>query len=246
MDLAPIRRTLLHWAFPLACLACREDLPRGDEGPLCRLCRAGLAFLEPPFCLACAEPGALARGLCPRCESSLPGGPVIRALFHYRGPAVPLVHAFKFSGRRAAARAAGAWMGLALARFPELAAAEALVPVPLHPGRERERGYNQALLLAQGLSEKSGLPVEELLERRRPTRPSWFLGRRQRAENLAGAFAWAGPPGGAAGRRLLVIDDVCTSTATIAACARTLRQARASWVAGYALARQARERTVTS
>jgi len=243
MDLEPLRRTLLRWVFPMTCVGCREDLPRDAEGPLCRTCRGGLTLLAPPFCLVCAEPVSPTRQLCPRCAKGPSGSPAIRAAFHYRGAAIALVHAFKFSGRRAAARTAGAWMGLALARFPELAQAQALVPVPLHPGRERERGYNQALLLAQGLSETSGLPVEELLRRTRPTRPSWFLGRRQRAENLAGAFAWAGPPGGAAGRRLLIIDDVCTSTATIKACARALRQARAAWVAGYAFARQARSVT---
>jgi predicted amidophosphoribosyltransferase len=123
-------------------------------------------------------------------------------------------------------------------RHAELAGFDALVAVPLHPRRERERGYNQAEILARELSAATGLPVLDLLERRRARAPSWRLGRAERRAELAGAFAArAGAETAAAGRRLLLIDDVCASATTLEECALALRRAGARDVAGYVFAR---------
>jgi len=110
--------------------------------------------------------------------------------------------------------------------------------MPLHPRRRRERGYNQALLLAETLSQTISVPVEELLRRTRPTKPQWALGRDARRDNLEGAFALAAAPERIEGRRLLLIDDVCTSGSSFEACAKVLNAAGAAWVGGYALVRQ--------
>jgi ComF family protein len=160
---------------------------------------------------------------------------LVRAAFLYRGPVPGLVHAFKYRGRRAAARAAGRWMACLLPRFPELAGHDSLVPVPLHPRRLEERGYNQAGLLADELSRMAGPPVLELLRRARPTRPQWDLDRQSRLRNLAGAFL-ASPQ--ARGRSVLLIDDVCTSGASLEECGRALHRAGALRVSAYVLARQ--------
>lgn len=231
------RETLLHWLLPQSCAHCREDLPKGWPGPLCGGCRGGLVPNDPPFCLRCAEPLRGPEGFCPRCGRGPHACRLIRSAFLYRGPAASLVRAFKYCGRRSAAVAAGRWMGLRLGRFPELGGVSAVVPVPLHPSRERERGYNQARLLCEGMRETTGLPVLELLVRRRRTKPQWDLGRDERLRNLEGAFAEA-QVGGAKGARLLVVDDVCTSTGSLEACARALRGAGADSVSGYVFARQ--------
>ena len=118
--------------------------------------------------------------------------------------------------------------------------------MPLHPSRRRERGYNQALIIAEALCASTAIPILELVGRVRPTRPLWALDREQRRRNLEGAFSYQGPPGAAAGRRLLIIDDVCTSTASLEACARVLQQAGAECVYGYVFARQPAQRAVTS
>lgn len=129
-------------------------------------------------------------------------------------------------------------MGFAMDRHHELDRPDALVPMPLHPRRRRERGYNQALLLAEALSQTISVPVEELLRRTRPTRPQWALGRDERRVNLEGAFALAATPDRVEGRRLLLIDDVCTSGSSFEACAQVLNAAGAAWIGGYSLVRQ--------
>lgn len=237
MDTATVTQAVLQIVWPVICAHCREDLPKNHAGPLCLKCRQTLIPQEPPFCLRCADKTPDG-GLCAACEDAPHACEKIRAAFLYRGAVISVVHAFKFRGRRSAARAAGAWMGFALDRYPELQASDAMVPMPLHPRRRRERGYNQALLLAEAMSTVSGIPVEEVVKRERATKPLWALGRRERAANLDGAFALAAPQERVEGRRFLLIDDVCTSGSSLEACAKVLRKAGASWVAGYALARQ--------
>lgn len=123
-------------------------------------------------------------------------------------------------------------------RRPELAGFDGLVPVPLHPSRERERGYNQAEILAREVAAATGLPILSLLERRRGNGPSWRLGREERRRQLAGAFSVRpGFEAGARGRRLLLIDDVCASATTLEECALSLRSQGAADAAGWVFAR---------
>jgi ComF family protein len=180
------------------------------------------------------------RDFCGACAGRLFACRLIRAAAAHKGPAASLVHAFKFRGSPAAAREAGRRMARDVARLPELAGFEALVPVPLHPRRERERGYNQAELLARELAAGTGLPMLNLLERRRGSVPSWRLRRSARQNELSGAFV-IGPQGGAAsGKRLLLIDDVCASATTLEECAMALRRAGAADVAAAVFARAGR------
>jgi len=115
---------------------------------------------------------------------------------------------------------------------------DCLVPVPLHPDRERERGYNQARLLAEVLGEQIGLPVIcDAVRRVRATQPQVHLDAQARQANVVDAFA-----GGSAllqDRRPVLVDDVCTTSATLSACARVLWQAGATEVWAYTLARAA-------
>ncbi|MBI3553446.1 MAG: ComF family protein [Elusimicrobia bacterium] len=238
MDTATISQAVLHLLWPVICAHCREDLPKNHQGPLCLACRQKLVPHEPPYCWRCADRVPSGQELCLRCEDRPHECRLIRAVFQYKDAAVSLVHAFKFRGRRSAARTAGTWMGFALDRYPELEAPDALVPMPMHPARRRERGYNQASLLAETLSAVAQVPVEELVSRKRATKPQWALGREQRAKNLDGAFCVCAPEDKVKGKRLLLIDDVCTSGSSFESCAKVLNEAGASWVGGYALVRQ--------
>jgi len=238
MDTATAVQGVLHLLWPIICAHCRVDLPKNYNGPLCLRCRTKLMPHEPPFCLRCADRTSGDEEFCERCEGRPHECRLIRGVFLYREAAVSLVHAFKFRGRRSAATSAGTWMGFAFDRYPEFERPDALVPMPLHPRRRRERGYNQALLLAEALSAGVGVPVAPVLARARATRPQWALGRDERAENLDGAFVLAAPEAEVKGRRFLLIDDVCTSGSSFEACAKVLNEAGASWVGGYALVRQ--------
>ena len=113
--------------------------------------------------------------------------------------------------------------------------ADLIVPVPLHPSRVAERGYNQSTLLADVLSPAVGVPmVEEVLVRQKATLPQVTLGRLERQQNVRGAFACRGD---VAGQRIVLIDDVCTTGATLEACAAALRSRGAASVWGFTLAR---------
>lgn len=229
-----VQAAIWRLIWPEICAHCRLDL-RGEESVLCHACAAALRSVASPFCPACHEPDASPRHIR-ACLSAPAPCRLIRAVSLYKGPALSLVHAFKYGGRKRAAAWAGLRMARALDGFPELGACDALVPVPLHARRARARGYNQAKVLAEAVSALSGKPILELLQRRRATVEQWRLTRRQRLENLAGAFA-AAPE--AAGLRLLLIDDVCTTGASLHGCAKALLGAGAASVNGYAFAREA-------
>ena len=140
-----------------------------------------------------------------------------------------------------AIRPLAGWFGLRLAEVAESAlkpsAAEVVVPVPLHPDRERERGFNQAELLAQAVARRLNLPMEtQVIERRKPRPPKMRLSRHERWEVARGAYA-AAPGSRIDNRRLLLVNDVFTTGATLDACARALRSAGAAHVAALTVAR---------
>lgn len=227
----------LDMLLPRACAHCREDLGRAD-GPLCRDCSAALPPPPEPPCVRCGGQRTGASPFCADCAGRRFSCRLIRAAAAHRGPAASLVHAFKFRGSRTAARSAGRIMAAALTLHPELSGFDALTAVPIHPRRERERGYNQAELIAREIAAATGLPLIDALERSRPAPPSWMLRRGERRSELAGAYA---PRMGAAsliaGKRVLLVDDVAASGTTLEECAAALRAAGAADAAGYAFAR---------
>jgi ComF family protein len=111
-----------------------------------------------------------------------------------------------------------------------------LVPVPVHAARQRQRGYNQAALLARALATEAGLPVSDILERRKSTARQHGLGKAARLHNLRGAFALR--EGARTPPRVILVDDILTTSATLEACARVLRDAGAASVYGFAIARE--------
>jgi len=232
-------RAVLHVLLPRSCVFCRRDLAFGDETPLCPDCRAALPPAPEPACARCGGALGVRRDFCAPCTGRLFSCRLIRAACAHRGPAAALVHAFKFRGLPSAAREAGRAMARGLPRRPEFRGVDALAAVPLHPRRERERGYNQAEILARELAAACGLPLVNALVRVRGGGPSWGLTRARRRAELAGAFA---PRADAAlaGRRLLLVDDVCATSTTFEECARALRAAGAADVLGYAFARAGR------
>ncbi len=223
--------------LPQACAHCRKDL-RQAPGPLCPECTAALPPPPEPACVRCAGRRGGAAPFCTDCAGRRFSCRLIRAAAAHRGPAASLVHAFKFRGSTTAARAAGRSMAAALALHPELSGFDALTAVPIHPRRERERGYNQAEILAREVAAATGLPLLDALERSRAAAPAWRLGRVERRAELAGAYApRAGASALIAGKRVLIIDDVAATGTTFEECAKSLRAAGVADAAGYAFAR---------
>lgn len=198
--------------------------------------------IRQPFCPKCGVPiesTALIPFDIPCGECRLTRRPygVCRSAGVYDGPLKQCIHSFKYEGRRELAEVLGRFMAECADR--ELAEAEydALVPVPLHRDRLRERGFNQALLLARELAKRRGSPVApDVLARDRGTLSQSTLSRRERLKNVRGAFA-VGERGAVRGMRFLVIDDVYTTGATADECARILMKAGARAVDILTLAR---------
>ena len=210
-------------ALPRACLGCGGYLPPGREaGSCCAVCRSRMRRLAPPGCPRCGQPrdrwedATAACGFCRTWPEAL--GWAASAVWLEEGPARALAHALKYGGWRVAAEA----MADVIARSigSRLGGAEVLVPVPLGARRLRERGYNQAAVLARALAARCGARVDErVLTRARETRSQTALSPRERWENVAGAFT---ARGSVADRRVPVVDDVLTTGATLAACAAAL------------------------
>lgn len=190
-------------------------------------------MLRPPLCPHCGQ-GLPAGAACSGCAQRRPEIGGLRAAAYLEGPLRAAVHSFKYDGvRQLAGPLAGIlYEGYRRHRPP----ADVLVAVPLHRTRHNWRGFNQSLLLAQALGERERLPVVSGLARVRETPSQVGLSARQRYANVENAFAWTGRP--LAGERILLIDDVCTTGATLEACAVALRQAGASSVWGLTLARE--------
>ena len=215
---------LLDLVFPPRCAACGEP---AEAGPFCPICAEAVDPV-PPGCARCGLPGPDVA--CGACLVRPPAFDEARAGGLFGGPLADAVHALKYRGRPSLARPLGAWLA---ARVP-LPPGAAVVPVPLGRRRRRERGYDQAALLARALSRAAGAPcLRVALERVRETAPQVGRDREARARNVLGAFAARG----VAGRDLVLVDDVVTTGATADACARALLAAGARSVTVVCLAR---------
>jgi competence protein ComFC len=229
--LALARRPLdafLSLFYPAACVVCSEDIERTEY--LCEPCQARAPRIVPPFCAKCSEPfaGAITQTFsCANCEHRVLHFDCAVAAYRSRGLIRKIVHQFKYSGQRYLRYPIAAWLGETL-RDPRLEGRrfDLVVPVPLHPARQRERGFNQAYLLAELFAASAGLPLTDLLERVRYTTTQTAHDRAQRMENLHDAFRLR-KNRDVRDLRVLLIDDVLTTGSTLSECARVLKAAGA-------------------
>src|ERR1700760_2833906 len=223
-------RLALDIALPTLCVACRE--PVDGEG-VCAACWSKLSFIAPPYCPRLGIPFVYDPGpelLSMEAIANPPAYNRARAAVRYDDIARTLVHALKYQDRTDLAPAMGRWM--ARAGQPLLGEADILVPVPLHWKRGWSRRYNQSGALARVIERQSGVRlVTGALRRVRPTQQQIGLSRTERASNVQGAFQVAPErKSDIAGRRVILVDDVLTSGATVDACARALLRAKAAQV----------------
>lgn len=251
--LRPAARLALDALLPPQCLSCAELV--SEPGALCASCWAGLRFIAAPHCRICGWPfetdphdhNSLAGEasadappadlICGACLREPPSFDRARAVLAYDDASRGLILGFKHADRTHAAPAFARWMARAGAEL--LITADVIAPVPLHWSRLVARRYNQAALLANGIAQLSGKrSVPDLLIRRRRTPSQGRLSRSERLRNVAGAFA-ARPSrlSDVRGRRIVLVDDVLTTGATVGACAAALRRAGAASVDVLSLAR---------
>ena len=221
-------RRSIDLLFPPRCVACSR---MGTW--FCGDCLASVEPIPQPICPCCGRPAPGGR-LCAHCQERPTRLDGLRSVAVHAGALRQAIHHLKYRRRRELA----APLGQMLFAYWQRAGlpGDLIIPVPLHASRQKERGFNQAGLLAGVLAESARLPLNETdLIRTRATPSQVGLGSAERRANVQGAFVWTG--GGLDGVRVLLIDDVCTSGATLEACALALREGGVDSVWALTLAR---------
>jgi ComF family protein len=233
-------KATLNFLYPEICQLCGVFRATAPEGFVCEKCRSKLRPIEPPRCERCGLPhqGAITASYeCAQCQESKPHFCKARSSVVAQDEMLEIIHRYKY--QRAI------WfeelLGDLLIRraVPDLATErwDLIVPVPLHPTKEREREFNQAERLGARLSAASGIPLDKKLVRRVvATRTQTLLSREERLANVRKAFAVIRGRT-LAGERIVLVDDVFTTGATTGSCARILKEAGAGEVCVWTVAR---------
>jgi ComF family protein len=236
-------RYLLNFFYPPRCAVCGTGLPIETSRRVCGPCRQSVEPIRAPLCDSCGIPldGADEVALCRHCTIAPPAFDSARAITRYRagvdGPSAiaSLLRRHKYGLDQSLGRALAEYLDAALPLDAD--GYDVVVPVPLHRARLRWRGFNQAALLGAALAGRLQCPLDvAALTRTRPTPPQTARDRAERTRNVRGAFT-VRRPGRVAGLRVLLVDDVMTTGATVDECARVLRAAGALRIDVLTLAR---------
>ena len=238
---------LASLVFPAPCRICEATLTTASRIPVCSTCLDSLKPLTGVACQKCGRPfasavaAAVPRPLCHLCRRDVYNFDLARSFAAYTDAMVRAIVLLKYHQ----VTPLGAWFSARLAelvaRNPEMFAADVVVPVPLHALRLRERGFNQAELIARPLAKRLGLPLRSyLLVRTKPRPEKLKLTRQERWRTVRGAYAMRSEAK-IDKLRVLLVDDVFTTGATLDACARALRKAGAGRIVALTVARVAPE-----
>lgn len=230
--------SLLDLLLPSFCLACAKPLGSSPELLFCPDCLGKIHCIQSPLCPCCGRAFLVAAGPdhhCGHCLATPYHFNRARALFLYQDPLKEVIHRFKYHGNTACLPSLRR-LAQNLPQLAAMAGADWIVPVPLHPKRLRERGFNQALLLARAFFPKDRRISHDLLVRTRVTEPQTSFNGKARRANLKNAFGVVNPQQ-LAGKKILLVDDVFTTGTTVNECARVLKKAGADEVMVLTLAR---------
>ena len=231
-------RGLVSLFYPPACAGCLEPIAPGEN--ICRSCAAKATRIVPPFCAKCSQPffGAISGEFeCANCKDRFLGFDAAVSVYRSRNVVRKLIHDLKYGRQMHLRHLVGKWLlgALADARLARTRF-DLIVPVPLHPARKRERGFNQAELLGRELERAIGIRSASILRRIRYTTTQTQFDRSERMENLRGAFRLRSAID-VRGLRMLLVDDVLTTGSTLSECASVLKRAGAASVYAATAAR---------
>jgi ComF family protein len=233
----PFVRTVIELFYPSNCVGCGYPQSPGEQ--LCHGCRKGLTRITFPFCQSCSRPfeGVFsAEFRCPSCADRDLGFECAVATFRAGGLLRELIHRFKYSGQYHLRTLLAELLMEGFADERLRNPIDLIVPVPLHPTRQRERGYNQSEALSQIVSKKRGIPMSNALKRQIPTETQTQFDRKRRMQNLRNAFILR-ENSDVHGKSLLLLDDILTTGSTLAECAQVLRNAGAGSIRAVTVAR---------
>lgn len=219
--------SLADFVFPPFCSHCNRRAPEGLAGGICRDCWAAVKTWRDGQCQRCGQPSAEGGSLCRHCLIPGWGCGDVKTIGPFEPPLSEAVHMLKYSDAKSVSRRLGAMMAERIVPDQRYNKADLVLAVPLHKARKRERGYNQAQLLAEQLGKTLGIASPEgLVTRARHTRSQTTLNKEQRLSNVEGIFAVHNPDR-IKGRSIILVDDVLTTGATIGSCGRSLLSAGA-------------------
>jgi ComF family protein len=231
-------RGLVSLFYPASCAVCLEPIDLAEN--LCPTCAAKVARISPPFCAKCSEPffgEIIGTFECANCKDRTLHFDSAVSVYRSRNIVRKVIHDLKYGRQMHLRHLVGRWLLAALSddrlarqRF------DLVVPVPLHPARKRERGFNQAELLGLELQVATGIRCRSVLQRFRYTTTQTQFDRSERMENLRGAFRLR-PRVDVRGLRMLLVDDVLTTGSTLSECAYVLKEAGAASVIAVTAAR---------
>ena len=205
--------TAITFLYPAECRVCKEFLGATSIPYICNNCWQDIQFLEPPWCDICGIPGI--NGLCDECATMPPRYGKLRSVAFYQTTLQQAIHFFKFEKKEVLARHLIQQINAHIPLDCNITEYDFILPIPIHKKRQRERGFNQATLLANGIAKAGGVPIlTNTLVRHRHTVAQSSLDREARQQNLIGAFEIR-KPDTLRGKRLLIFDDVFTTGATI-------------------------------
>lgn len=238
--LVELKEDILDFVYPQSCPICRNPLKREEED-VCEDCWNALVLLPFPYCPYCKsflesedeiENHQCAHLSKPKDRRIL----VVRSLGTFDEYYQKLIHRLKYDkkinlGKRLAQR-----LGERVAQDRGFAECDLVIPVPLHRARHRERGFNQSEILSEGIARVAGLALaKDILKRKKHTKDQTYLNAQQRTENVRGAFVVTRPER-VDGRKIVLVDDVMTTGATLNECARMLQEAGATMIFAATLA----------
>ncbi len=238
MSLNETLRDIADVIFPPRCLGCVEILPNRHLQAFCASCREKIRFINGSHCQICGMAffdSPAPDHLCGNCLEKTPSFSIARAVASYETLILDAIHQFKYGRDISIGAALASFM--AEFDFPDFDFTDysVIIPVPLHIGRLRERGFNQSLILAKAIGKKYSISINfSLLKRNKSTLTQTGLDKIQREKNIRGAFTVTD---NAKGKNVILIDDVYTTGATIDQCAKTLIKAGAGKVSVLTLAR---------
>jgi ComF family protein len=218
------RSTLFQFFLPPQCPCCEKFLKVDREG-FCSNCLSEIRWIVPPFCSVCGIPFVskeIESHPCSACVTHRKYFTMARALGTFEGSLQEAIHRWKYEGKTHLTPFFAEWMAEGLNRYWEPDSFDLLIPVPLHPQRLRQRGFNQALLLVKELSRQTGLPYQKrILQKKKSTIPQVNLSGAERERGVKGTFHVIGKEE-LLGKTVLLIDDVYTTGATVNECSKVL------------------------
>lgn len=218
-----IGRIVSELIYPsdIKCIICGDDLPRKNRYNVCDRCE--LAF-NVKFCLTCGRAMKNLADYCDECQNDKHYYDLARAPLRYEDEVVTIVHRLKYGGAKYLAETFAQFMADTF--FEEKLDADIITFVPMHKSKQKSRGYNQAEEIAKAIGILLNLPVVSLLERVKKTKNFAKMNRRERAEAIEGVYALNADKATVKGKKILLIDDVFTTGATVNECARLLKSGK--------------------